>query len=103
MRSKEKRRNALYALSSFFYSSPPGSHFLTISSPNAQCYFFDSDVGGFHYGPGHPYVPILGDNDITLNHVLFFTAVQHEAHSDSYVPFLGNELWTLQENGNICK
>jgi hypothetical protein len=25
----------------------------------AQCYFFDSDVGGFHYGPGHPYVPVL--------------------------------------------
>ena len=25
----------------------------------AQCYFFDSDVGGFHYGPGHPYVPAL--------------------------------------------
>ena len=21
-----------------------------------QCYFFDSDIGGFHYGPGHPYV-----------------------------------------------
>ena len=19
-----------------------------------KCYFFDSDVGGFHYGPGHP-------------------------------------------------
>lgn len=19
-----------------------------------QCYFFDSDVSGFHYGPGHP-------------------------------------------------
>lgn len=19
-----------------------------------QCYFFDSDIGGFHYGPGHP-------------------------------------------------
>ena len=21
-----------------------------------QCYFFDSDIGGFHYGPGHPWV-----------------------------------------------
>jgi hypothetical protein len=20
----------------------------------SQCYFFDSDIGGFHYGPGHP-------------------------------------------------
>jgi hypothetical protein len=27
-----------------------------------QCYFYDSDIGGFHYGPGHPYVrmPIRG-------------------------------------------
>src|ERR1700677_833473 len=24
-----------------------------------QCYFFDSDLGGFHYGPGHPYVQVL--------------------------------------------
>lgn len=23
--------------------------------PRPQCYFFDSDVSGFHYGPGHPY------------------------------------------------
>jgi hypothetical protein len=22
----------------------------------AQCYFYDSDIGGFHYGPGHPCV-----------------------------------------------
>jgi hypothetical protein len=36
-----------------------------------QCYFFDSDVGGFHYGPGHPYVSLLGDDDYDiLNHVL---------------------------------
>ena len=21
---------------------------------SSQCYFFDSDVSGFHYGPGHP-------------------------------------------------
>lgn len=22
-----------------------------------QCYFFDSDIGNFHYGPGHPMKP----------------------------------------------
>jgi hypothetical protein len=43
-------------------------------SPHAQCYFFDSDVGGFHYGPGHPYVPVLDDNDSTLKRALFFPA-----------------------------
>jgi hypothetical protein len=30
--------------------------------PHVQCYFFDSDVGGFHYGPGHPYVLVHDDN-----------------------------------------
>jgi hypothetical protein len=24
-----------------------------------QCYFYDSDIGGFHYGPGHPSVLFL--------------------------------------------
>ena len=41
---------------------PPARHGLTLPSPRTQCYFFDSDVGGFHYGPGHPYVPVLGDD-----------------------------------------
>lgn len=26
----------------------------TFSHGYWQCYFFDSDIGGFHYGPGHP-------------------------------------------------
>lgn len=69
-----------------------------------QCYFFDSDVGGFHYGPGHPYVPVLGDDDSILNHVLVFaSAVQHEAHSYSHVSLSGNELRAVQEDGDICK
>jgi histone deacetylase 1/2 len=45
-------------------------------SPHAQCYFFDSDVGGFHYGPGHPYVPVLDDNDSTLKRALSFFALR---------------------------
>ena len=32
-----------------------------------QCYFFDSDVGGFHYGPGHPYVQILYGSESNPN------------------------------------
>jgi hypothetical protein len=27
---------------------------------------------------------------------------QDEAHSDTYVPFAGNELWLIQEDGNLC-
>ncbi|KAI9512337.1 histone deacetylase complex catalytic component RPD3 [Russula earlei] len=59
------------------------------------CYFFDSDVGGFHYGPGHPYVPShqRRADDSALNRVFFFLAgVKDEAHQDPHVPFLGNEL-----------
>ena len=37
------------------------------SSPFRQCYFFDSDVSGFHYGPGHPYVVILLPRHIWLS------------------------------------
>lgn len=46
--------------------------FLTHAFPHTQCYFFDSDVGGFHYGPGHPYVPVLEDDDSTLKCALSF-------------------------------
>ncbi len=35
--------------------------------------------------------------------VLVFAAVQHEAHSDSHVPFSGNELRAVQEDGDIRK
>jgi histone deacetylase 1/2 len=28
--------------------------FMNLSSNSTQCYFYDSDIGGFHYGPGHP-------------------------------------------------
>ena len=33
----------------------------------------------------------------------FLRSNQHEAHSDSHVPFFGYELWALQEDGNIRK
>lgn len=28
------------------------------SNPSRVCYFFDSDIGNFHYGPGHPMKPM---------------------------------------------
>jgi hypothetical protein len=91
------RAHLFYFLSVLeFVISPRLPHIL-------QCYFFDSDVGGFHYGPGHPYVAVLGDNDDILNHVLVFVVVQHEAHSDSHVSFSSNELRAVQEDGDICK
>lgn len=34
---------------------------------HTQCYFFDSDVGGFHYGPGHPYVQVLYGSESNPN------------------------------------
>lgn len=26
-------------------------------APRRVCYFFDSDIGNYHYGPGHPMKP----------------------------------------------
>jgi hypothetical protein len=72
-RSKGKRRNAWYGLILFIIITSPASRVLTSHSPHVQCYFFDSDVGGFHYGPGHPYVPVLDDKDSTPEaRALFF-------------------------------
>ena len=28
------------------------------SRTSRVCYFFDSDIGNFHYGPGHPMKPM---------------------------------------------
>jgi hypothetical protein len=61
-RSKGKRRNAWYEFTLFSLLSS-ATRVLTTHSPHAQCYFFDSDVGGFHYGPGHPYVLVRDDNE----------------------------------------
>jgi hypothetical protein len=53
----------------FFFLSPSPKLLLILYF---QCYFFDSDVGGFHYGPGHPYAPVLCDDDSTLKMFLCF-------------------------------
>jgi histone deacetylase 1/2 len=36
-----------------------------------QCYFFDSDIGGFHYGPGHPSVCLTFFCVLALNIIIF--------------------------------
>ncbi|EIW86427.1 histone deacetylase complex catalytic component RPD3 [Coniophora puteana RWD-64-598 SS2] len=65
------------------------------------CYFFDSDIGGFHYGPGHPMKPtrIRMCHSLVMNYGLYKRmeifrakpATKREMtqfHSDEYVDFL---------------
>ncbi|KAL6304187.1 histone deacetylase [Sparassis latifolia] len=65
------------------------------------CYFFDSDVSGFHYGPGHPMKPtrIRMCHSLVMNYGLYKKmeifrakpATKREMtqfHSDEYVEFL---------------
>ncbi|KAJ7597625.1 histone deacetylase complex, catalytic component RPD3 [Mycena floridula] len=65
------------------------------------CYFFDSDIGGFHYGPGHPMKPtrIRMCHSLVMNYELYKKmeifrakpATKREMtqfHSDDYVEFL---------------
>ncbi|KAI0067829.1 histone deacetylase complex catalytic component RPD3 [Artomyces pyxidatus] len=70
-------------------------------SKKRVCYFFDSDVGGFHYGPGHPMKPtrIRMCHSLVMNYGLYKRmeifrakpATKREMtqfHSDDYVDFL---------------
>ncbi|KAL1762393.1 hypothetical protein FB107DRAFT_268173 [Schizophyllum commune] len=65
------------------------------------CYFFDSDIGGFHYGPGHPMKPtrIRMCHSLVMNYGLYKKmeifrakpATKREMtqfHTDEYVDFL---------------
>ncbi|KAF8078336.1 histone deacetylase complex, catalytic component RPD3 [Lyophyllum atratum] len=65
------------------------------------CYFFDSDIGGFHYGPGHPMKPtrIRMCHSLVMNYGLYKKmeifrakpATKREMtqfHSDEYIDFL---------------
>ncbi|KAI0034943.1 hypothetical protein K488DRAFT_76952 [Vararia minispora EC-137] len=65
------------------------------------CYFFDSDVGGFHYGPGHPMKPtrIRMCHSLVMNYGLYKKmeifrakpATKREMtqfHTDDYIEFL---------------
>ncbi|KAK0484015.1 histone deacetylase complex, catalytic component RPD3 [Armillaria novae-zelandiae] len=65
------------------------------------CYFFDSDIGGFHYGPGHPMKPtrVRMCHALVMNYGLYkkmeiFRAKpaskreMTQFHSDEYIDFL---------------
>ncbi|KAI0935961.1 hypothetical protein AcW1_000332 [Taiwanofungus camphoratus] len=71
------------------------------TSKKRVCYFFDSDVSGFHYGPGHPMKPtrIRMCHSLVMNYGLYKKmeifrakpATKREMtqfHSDEYVEFL---------------
>ncbi|OJA18800.1 hypothetical protein AZE42_00840 [Rhizopogon vesiculosus] len=73
------------------------------SQKKRVCYFFDSDIGGFHYGPGHPMKPtrIRMCHSLVMNYGLYKKmeifrakpATKREMtqfHSDEYVDFLNN-------------
>ncbi|XP_077980928.1 histone deacetylase 3-like [Glandiceps talaboti] len=64
-------------------------------------YFYDSDVGNFHYGPGHPMKPhrLALTHSLVLNYGLYkkmqvyrpYRASQHDMcrfHSEEYIDFL---------------
>ncbi|KAH9043771.1 histone deacetylase complex catalytic component RPD3 [Lactarius pseudohatsudake] len=78
------------------------------------CYFFDSDVGGFHYGPGHPMKPtrIRMCHSLVMNYGLYKRmeifrakpATKREMtqfHSDDYIEFLSKI--TPSNMGNFVK
>lgn len=50
--------------------SKPGS---SSSQPSRVCYFFDSDIGNYHYGPGHPMKPtrIRMCHSLVMNYGLY--------------------------------
>lgn len=65
------------------------------------CYFFDSDIGGFHYGPGHPMKPtrVRMTHSLVMNYGLYKKMEIYRAkpatkremtqfHSDDYIEFL---------------
>ncbi|KAF9014981.1 histone deacetylase complex, catalytic component RPD3 [Cyathus striatus] len=71
------------------------------SQKKRVCYFFDSDIGGFHYGPGHPMKPtrIRMCHSLVMNYGLYKKMEIYRAkpatkremtqfHSDEYVDFL---------------
>ncbi|KDN38039.1 hypothetical protein K437DRAFT_276391 [Tilletiaria anomala UBC 951] len=69
--------------------------------PSRVCYFFDSDIGNYHYGPGHPMKPtrIRMCHSLVMNYGLYkhmeiFRAKpatkreMSQFHTDEYVEFL---------------
>lgn len=74
---------------------------MTSSSKKTVAYFYDNEVGCFHYGPGHPMKPqrMAVTDSLVLNYGLYkkmqvyrpYRASAHDMlrfHSDDYVEFL---------------
>ncbi|WOO83505.1 Histone deacetylase RPD3 [Vanrija pseudolonga] len=74
---------------------------ITGESKKRVCYFFDSDIGNYHYGPGHPMKPtrIRMCHSLVMNYGLYkqmeiFRAKpatkreMSQFHTDEYVDFL---------------
>ncbi|KAF7306643.1 Histone deacetylase [Mycena indigotica] len=83
------------------------------TSKKRVCYFFDSDIGGFHYGPGHPMKPtrIRMCHSLVMNYGLYKKmeifrakpATKREMtqfHSDEYIEFL-NKITPTNMNSYI--
>jgi len=77
---------------------------VSITAPTRKrvCYFFDADIGGFHYGPSHPMKPtrIKMCHALVMNYGLYKRmeifrakpATKREMtqfHTDDYIEFLG--------------
>ena len=71
------------------------------AKPSRVCYFFDSDIGNYHYGPGHPMKPtrVRMCHSLVMNYGLYkkmeiFRAKpatkreMSQFHTDEYVDFL---------------
>ncbi|XP_033636337.1 histone deacetylase 3-like [Asterias rubens] len=72
-----------------------------MSTPQTIAYFYDADVGNFHYGPGHPMKPhrLSLTHNLVLNYGLYkklqvyrpYKANMHDMcrfHSEDYIDFL---------------
>lgn len=54
------------------HPSPPATLSWNVAD-HFQCYFFDSDIGNYHYGPGHPMKPtrIRMCHSLVMNYGLY--------------------------------
>lgn len=76
---------------------------LTMTTQHRVAYFYNADVGNFHYGPGHPMKPhrLSVTHSLVLNYGLHkkmqiykpYRASAHDMcrfHSEDYIEFLQN-------------
>ena len=83
-----------------------------MSSKKKVVYFYDPDVGNFHYGPGHPMKPhrLSVTHSLVLNYGLHkkmqvfrpYIATSHDMarfHSEEYIEFLQR---VTPQNIQVC-